>query len=120
MAAELSLIFPDAGHVEVTLQQGSGIARSPANPFTAPLDQKTRQDLTWYLESYPVHYTTEIDDVRAADVAGDLKKHGGALFEAAFPSQAARRLFERFLGFQEPGRLLTVGSLDPAVLVDRI
>jgi tetratricopeptide (TPR) repeat protein len=116
MAAELSLIFPDASHVEVTLQQASGTSRSPANSFTAPLDQKTRQDLTWYLESYPVHYTTEIDDIRAAGVAGDLKKHGSALFDAAFASQAARRLFERFLESQETVRLLTVSSLDPAVL----
>jgi tetratricopeptide (TPR) repeat protein len=116
MSAELSLTFPDAGHVQVALRLNDAYSEAPGQPFAPPLDAKTREELTWYLEIYPVHYTTEIDDVRAAAISERLKTWGGELFEAVFATNAARRLYERFRDVRHPGRLLTVRSLHPAVL----
>jgi tetratricopeptide (TPR) repeat protein len=112
---ELNLLFPDPEHVLVSLRRESGIEAVKPQAFAPPLDQKTREDLTWYLETYPVLYTTEVDDVRAAGIAASLKDWGGALFNSVFASRAADRLYEKFYASDEP-RLLTVSSLHQSVL----
>jgi len=61
---------------------------APPQSFAPPLDQQTRQDLAWYLETYPVQYTTEVDDERAAGIAAKLKDWGGALFRPVFADPA--------------------------------
>src|SRR5271154_1855720 len=102
MFAELSLTFPDAGHVQVALRLNDAYSEAPAQPFAPLLDAKTREELTWYLEIYPVHYTTEIDDDRAAGIAERLKTWGGALFDAVFANNSARRLYEKFRDARHP------------------
>ena len=64
MPLELSLTFDDPDHVQVRLLGPDGNQTVSPYPFTPPLDAKTRQDLTWYLETYPVHYTTELNSMR--------------------------------------------------------
>ena len=115
MPLELALTFPDAGHVQVSLREEDDREDAPTQPFASPLDEKTREDLAWYLETYPVHYTTEIDDVRAAGIASRLKEWGGALFNSVFEKGPSARLFGRFQDASED-RLLTISSLDPVVL----
>jgi hypothetical protein len=111
MPLELGLIFPDAEHVQVRL----GDQQTDPLPFAPPLDKKTREDLTWYLETYPAHYTTEIDDARAAGIAAKLKDWGRALFNAVFRDQQAFGYFADFRRARED-RLLTVSALHPTVL----
>ncbi len=115
MPLELSLTFPTADQVVVVLHHEDGGEDSPPQRFASPLDQTAREDLTWHLESYPIHYTTELDDQRAARIAAKLKDWGGALFSAVFDSRPAGRLFNKF---QESGkvRLITVSTLHPSVL----
>ena len=113
---ELNLTFPDAGHVQVSLRYGDRTEGSPAQTFVSPLDQKTREELTWYLETYAAQYMTDLDDTRAAGIAARLKDHGGALFNAAFSHHTARRLFDRFQDNDDPARQVTISSLHPAVL----
>ncbi len=116
MSPELSLTFPDPGHVQISLRREDGTDDSPPQPFVPPLDQQTRQDLTWYLETYPVHYTTELDDARAAGIAAKLKDWGGALFRSVFADLGAHSLFVEFQRTPDAGRLLTISSLHPTVL----
>ncbi|MGB8844004.1 MAG: tetratricopeptide repeat protein [Aliidongia sp.] len=116
MPAELSLVFPDCDHVQVSLQRGDKSHDSPLQPFVPPLDPKTRQELGWYLETYPVRYTTDLDDERASGIAERLKHCGEALFNAVFADPAARRLFNRFQDIGAEDRLLTIRSLHPTIL----
>jgi hypothetical protein len=73
MPCELGLRFDDPARVVVFLNEDGEIQFAPAQPFTGPLDQKAQRDLEWYLEVYPVQYTTEIDDERR----GDRQAHPG-------------------------------------------
>jgi hypothetical protein len=116
MSSELNLCFPDPNHVQVTLLQDNRRQTVPAQAFTPPLNQQIRNELSWYLETYPIHYTTELDDARAAVTAGSLKEWGSALFSSVFADDAARRLFNRFQDNAITGRVLTVSSLHPTVL----
>jgi hypothetical protein len=70
MACELGLRFDDPAHVVVTLNHGRRIQTARAREFVAPFDVKAQGDRQWYFEVYPVQYTTEIDDERAARIAG--------------------------------------------------
>jgi hypothetical protein len=86
VAAELGLRFPDPGTVVVRLDQDGGFDETPAQTFEAPLGPEAQEEPRWYLEVYPVQYTTEIDDEHAARVADRLKEWGAALFQAVFYS----------------------------------
>jgi tetratricopeptide (TPR) repeat protein len=116
MPTELRLVFPDASHVQVGLRHEDGSDDTEPQAFAPPLDAKIGQELAWYLETYPAQYTTEVDDDRADSIAAHLPEWGSALFNAVFADRAARRLFDRFQDSEEQGRLLTIGSLDPAIL----
>jgi tetratricopeptide (TPR) repeat protein len=116
MALELSLLFPDLEHVVVRLHVDGDITDAAPQPFSSPLDATAQHDLHWYLEVYPAHYTTEVDDARAARLADQLPRWGEALFTAVFHSREAARLFNRFQDAAEAGRLLTISSGHPAVL----
>ena len=115
MTLELNLTFADAEHVQVSLRGEHRVPDPPAQAFSPPLDRKVRADLTWYLETYPVHYTTELDDVRAEAIAAKLPEWGCALFNSVFEPRAAFRLYETFRASDDQ-RLLTVGGLHPLVL----
>lgn len=115
MALELNLTFADPGHVQVSLRGGEENYDPATQAFAPPLDEAARADLTWYLETYPAHYTTEIDDARAAGIAARLPEFGLALFNAVFADRAPARLYERFREADAP-RLLTISGLHPSVL----
>jgi hypothetical protein len=116
MTLELNLTFADAGHAQLSLHGEDGLPDPPAQQtFAPPLDQKVREELRWYLETYPVHYTTELDDARAAGDAGKLREWGQALFNSVFEVRAAGRLYDEFR--KSAGQhLLTVSGLHPIVL----
>lgn len=116
MPAELILTFPDHEHVLVSLREDHDIVGSPAQPFVSPLEAETRAELTWYLEIYAARYTTEQDDPRASRTAARLKGWGAALLDAVLTDHAARRLFNRFQDNAEPGRLISINSIHPAIL----
>jgi len=115
MALELNLQFPDPDHVVVSLKGEDDETGEPQS-FVRPIGEDAQQELQWYFETYPVRYTTEIDDARAASIADRLPEWGVALFEAVFASPEARRLFTRFQDHEETGRLITISSSHPAVL----
>ncbi len=116
MVIELRLDFPDADHVQVFLQRNEAIEDSSSQPYAPPLSENIRRELTWYLETYPAQYTTELDDERAESIASKLKDWGRTLFNSAFASTPARRLFDRFQDSDAADRLLTISSLHPSVL----
>jgi hypothetical protein len=116
MTCELGLRFDDATHVVVTLNEVGRVQPAKAQEFVAPLDAEVQRDLQWYFEVYPVQYTTEIDDERAAGIADRIPAWGAALFDAVFADREAERLFDRFQDASEEGKLVTVSSDHPAVL----
>lgn len=113
---ELGLLFPGPDTVVVSLNEDGEIAEATPQPFAGPIDVAAQQDLHWYLEVYPVHYMTEIDDDRAARIATKLPAYGAALFDAAFSPRDAERLLNRFQELAEPGRLITISAVHPSVL----
>ena len=88
--------FDDPAHVTVFLSEGGDIQSAPAHPFAGPLDREAQSDLQWYLEVYPVQYTTELDDDRAKTIGRNIQGWGEALFAAVFADHEAGRLFDRF------------------------
>jgi hypothetical protein len=111
MSLELSLTFPDHEHVLVSLRDGSVTRESPVQAFSPPLDAKIRSGVTSYLETYSAHYTTELDDARAAGIAARLKDWGRDLFRAALGDHDARSLFDRFRNNRKPGRVVSISTL---------
>jgi tetratricopeptide (TPR) repeat protein len=116
MALELGLRFDDPAHVVVFLNEDGQIQFAPAQPFNGPLDHGAQRELQWYLELYPVQYTTELDDERASEIVERIPNWGEALFNAVFADREAERLFNRFQDSETEGRLLTVSSGHPKVL----
>jgi tetratricopeptide (TPR) repeat protein len=116
MVLELSLLFPNSGQVTVQLTEGRKSINTEAQPFASPFTEADQRELQWYLEVYPAYYTTEVDDVRAARIAGQLPSWGAALFTAVFQHPDAARLIDRFQNTTETGRLLTINSNNPMVL----
>ncbi len=112
--AELTLTFPNENQVMV---EYGGDRTTPA-PFVSPLTDEDREDIRWYLEVYGTQYTIDLDDGRAARIAGRLKEWGEALFGAAFGNDHAKRIFWRFYDNLEEdgGGLITIDTGAPAVL----
>ncbi len=112
MSLELNLRFPDPEHVIISLDGET----TEALPFSMPLHREEHEELRWYLETYAAHYTTEVDDQRAARLAQQLPAWGQALFDAVWHDRAAQRLLNAFQDSQEPGRLLTISAEHPSIL----
>jgi len=112
MTLELHLHFPDPDHVVVSLDH----ATTQALPFAAPIGVAEMAELHWYLETYAASYTTDVDDARAARIAGDMARWGAALFAAVFTERAAQRLFNTFQDQTDAERLITIGAEHPRVL----
>jgi hypothetical protein len=62
MAIELTLRFPNPRQVIVRLTEDGEPTETDTLPFQSPLQASDQRDLQWYLEVYPTHYTTEVDD----------------------------------------------------------
>jgi hypothetical protein len=117
MTMELCLSFPDPAHIVVELIGNGRPQRTAPLPFASPLAEADQDELHWYLELYPVHYATELDDRRAAGIALRLEHWGRALFDAVFKQgYEAADLYQRFARAAEPGRLLSIDSGHPSVL----
>ena len=112
MASELILNFLDVN--ELTVRFDSEDSRPIA--FQNPLTEAELGEVRWYLETYGVQYTADVDDDRASRLAVNLKRFGIRLFEAAFGERSGMRLFDRFLDEDEAGRLVTVQSVQPEIL----
>jgi hypothetical protein len=113
MALELNLRFSDIDRLVVKFDE----EESKTLNFVSPLTEADLKEIRWYLEVYATPYTTEVDDKRAAKIAEQLlPKWGTALFEAAFCTRAAQRMFNAFQDEEEPGRLLTISASHPAIL----
>lgn len=117
MPMELILNFPAADRVSVELIGAGRPQRTEPLPFRSPLTEADQDELHWYLEVYPAHYATEVDDARAARIAQRLEDWGTALFNAVFQdSFKAGELYGAFARSKEPGRLLSIDSGHPVVL----
>ncbi len=77
-------------------------------PFTPPLDDAVLTDLRWYLEQYP-HWPSGPDFQRAANLEGQLEDWGRVLFDAAFASRDALRLWQQFRD-HDGDRLVTLDA----------
>lgn len=73
---ELGLHFPSPAIVVVSLNEDGTIDQAEPHAFTGPLDAAAQQDLHWYLEVYPAHYMTEVDDERAGRIAEQAARLG--------------------------------------------
>ncbi|MGI2908789.1 CHAT domain-containing protein [Tolypothrix sp. VBCCA 56010] len=109
---ELNLRFPENHQVIVTFD-GQETERLD---FASPLSAADREEIRWYLETYAVHYTTDVDDTRAEGIAKKFRQWGEDLFNAVFQNRAAQRLFNYFQDENQPGRLLTISASHPAIL----
>ncbi len=112
MSLELNLRFPDPGGLVIKLDENE-LERLD---FQVPLTAKDQADIRWYLEVYSAQYTADVDDARARRIEAELPEWGEALFEAAFSSRAAQRLFNGFQDCDEPGRLITISARHPEIL----
>jgi tetratricopeptide (TPR) repeat protein len=112
MSIELILNFSDTNELTVRFNGEDSSPIAFQNPLTAP----ELEEVSWYLETYGAQYTADVDDDRANRLAVNLKKFGIRLFEAAFAERSGMRLFDRFLEETEPGRLVTVQSVQPEIL----
>ena len=83
--------------------------------FTSPLSEDDLKELRWYVESYSSGYTADVDDRRAERVRDRLKGWGEALYKAVFHDESIEP-FISFRNLQEPGRVVTIQSSNPAVL----
>ncbi|HRU95024.1 MAG TPA: hypothetical protein P5195_07345, partial [Anaerolineae bacterium] len=85
-------------------------------PLRLPLDDKVLEELRWYLEQYP-RWPVGPDVERAERIKAQLAGWGRALFDAAFASTEAIRVWTQFRA-HEPGRprLLTLDCTEPDVL----
>ncbi|MGH1393178.1 MAG: CHAT domain-containing protein [Trichormus sp.] len=109
---ELNLRFPENNQVIVTFD-GQETERLD---FASPLSAADREEIRWYLETYAVHYTTDVDDKRAEGIAKKFRQWGEDLFNAVFQNRAAQRLFNDFQEENQRGRLLTISASHPAIL----
>jgi tetratricopeptide (TPR) repeat protein len=116
MAAELALQFTSPAQVLVRLTI-DGETRDPATvAFAPPIPPEIAKELGWYFEVYAARYISAVDRERAGRLEQRLPALGADLWRAVFADDAARRLADRFLEHEQPGRLLTVSSDSPRVL----
>ncbi|MBW4592461.1 MAG: CHAT domain-containing protein [Brasilonema angustatum HA4187-MV1] len=109
---ELNLRFPEINQVIVKLDE----QETERLPFTSPLSAEDQENIRWYLETYSTHYTTDVDDARAKEIADKLAQWGEDLFNAVFQPRTAQRIFNDFQDEAEPGRLLTISANHPIIL----
>ncbi|MBD2415815.1 hypothetical protein FACHB389_27385 [Nostoc calcicola FACHB-389] len=109
---ELNLRFPENHQVIVTFD-GQDTERLD---FASPLSAADREEIRWYLEIYAAHYTTDVDDKRAEEIAKKFRQWGEDLFNAVFQHRTAQRLFNDFQEENQRGRLLTISASHPAIL----
>ncbi|NMF62314.1 hypothetical protein DP113_22255 [Brasilonema octagenarum UFV-E1] len=109
---ELNLRFPEINQVIVRLDEQETDRLS----FTSPLSAEDQENIRWYLETYATHYTTDVDDARAKEIADKLAQWGEDLFNAVFQPRTAQRIFNDFQDEAEPGRLLTISASHPTIL----
>jgi tetratricopeptide (TPR) repeat protein/predicted ATPase len=108
--SELRLHFLDPGSIRVSVD---GETTEP-RPFSNPLTRKDLEDLRWYLEVYPTSMLGEPDVREASRIAAQLATWGRSLFDAAFQSSEARRLFDRFLA-ADSAHILTIRADQPSI-----
>ena len=109
---ELVLHFDRQDAIEVRF----GEVDSGAFEFVSPVTAKDRADIQWYLEVYGAHSLGDPDDLEASRIRRRLVEIGDALFDAAFASRAAQRLFNEFQDDEQSDRLLTISTRHPSVL----
>ncbi|KAB8332559.1 CHAT domain-containing protein [Scytonema tolypothrichoides VB-61278] len=109
---ELNLRFPEINQVIVKLDE----QETDRLPFSSPLSAEDQENIRWYLETYATHYTTDVDDARAKEIADKLAQWGEDLFNAVFQPRTAQRIFNDFQDEAEPGRLLTISASHPTIL----
>ncbi len=109
---ELNLRFPEIDRVVIKFDDNE----TEALEFVSPIAEADLKDIQWYLETYAAGYTADVDDRRAQRIANQLPQWGKALFDAVFDHRAAQRLFNDFQDREEEGKLLTIGTSDPAIL----
>ena len=114
MTAELKLRFPNANQVIVKY----GEEETDTLNFKAPLTEKDRDDIRWYLEVYGTQYTTDMDDARAERIEGRLKPWGKAVFQSVFADSDANALFMFFRKEcrEKEGGIITIDASMPDIL----
>lgn len=108
---ELSVRFSADDNVIIKFDE----EETDALHFISPLTINYQKDIRWYLETYATHYTTDVDDKRANNIANKLPQWGEALFQAIFKDRVAQRLFNAFQN-EKAIRLLTISASHPAIL----
>jgi tetratricopeptide (TPR) repeat protein len=116
MLQELNLSFPDPQHVTLTFTDNRHHEQTPLLDFTSPISDKGHQHLHWYLKAYPNQYSAEVDIDAAQQIAKQFPPLGHSLFNKVFGKKVASRLYKKFLAHKQPGRILTITSLDPSIL----
>ncbi len=81
MGIELSLRFADPGHFIVRLERDGDSNETETLTFASPLEEADQQDLHWYLDVYAAHYTTDVDDERAARICRKAARLGRGTFQ---------------------------------------
>ncbi len=115
IAMKLNLRFPSPQQVIVQFAE----QETKTLEFVSPLQPEDYEDIRWYLEVYASSYTTDVDDESARRIEEKLPQWGKALFEAAFPSLTAQRLFENFKRKRKENRevgFITISAEHPAIL----
>ncbi|MEE3718732.1 CHAT domain-containing protein [Tumidithrix elongata RA019] len=84
--------------------------------FVAPVNDRDRAEIRWYLESYAAHYMMDVDDRSAERIEAKLPVWGTALFEAIFSGGDAKEIFNNFQDSDERNKILTISASHPLIL----
>ena len=109
--SELIVRFPAVDNVIIKFDE----EETDTLHFISPLTVTDQKDIRWYLETYATHYTTDVDDKRANNIASKLPQWGEALFKSIFKDQVAQKLFNAFQN-ERAVRLLTISASHPTIL----
>ena len=114
---ELSLHFPKPDQLIVKLRSSGFLNETKILPYTILVPESGEDDLRWYMETYPVQYTTDVDDIRASSIASGLPHWGETLFQSVFGQNShAKHLFDLFQSNDSEQHLITINSDHPEIL----
>ncbi|HIE00602.1 MAG TPA: tetratricopeptide repeat protein [Thiotrichaceae bacterium] len=116
MLQELNIYFPDPQHLAISLTDNHNSEKTQLLEFSSPISDKGHQHLHWYLKEYPNQYSAEVDIDAAQQIAKQFPPLGHSLFNKVFAKKAAQRLYKKFIAHKQPGRILTITSLEPSIL----
>lgn len=101
--------LPDSGQLQLVLRAEDSPVAAPATPFSNPLANADRAEISWYFQEYldsPFGPNVE----RAGAVENGFRNLGRLLYETVFPEGECRQLLDSVLSEDGENRELRIAS----------